>query len=135
MIVLLHGLTATRRYVVMGSTALQRGGMRVLAYDARGHGHSSPAPDREYGYEHLASDLAAVVGESGGTAVILAGASMGAHTAIRFALEHPELVGALALITPSFLPGREDDVAALAHWDAARPGAAGGRGGGLRRGL
>ena len=65
MIVLLHGLTATRRYVVMGSTALQRGGMRVLAYDARGHGHSSPAPDREYGYEHLASDLAAVVGAVG----------------------------------------------------------------------
>ena len=121
-IVLLHGLTATRRYVVMGSTALQRGGMRVLAYDARGHGRSSPAPNREYGYEHLASDLAAVVGESGGAGVILAGASMGAHTAIRFALEHPELVGGLALITPSFLPGREDDVAALAHWDGLARG-------------
>ena len=45
-IVLLHGLTATRRYVVMGSDALRaRRPSRVLAYDARGHGRSSPAPD------------------------------------------------------------------------------------------
>src|SRR5829696_5667344 len=37
-VVLLHGLTATRRYVVMGSRSLQRDGHRVIAYDARGHG-------------------------------------------------------------------------------------------------
>ena len=40
-VVLLHGLTATRRYVVMGSRALERDGHRVVAYDARGHGASS----------------------------------------------------------------------------------------------
>ncbi len=39
-VVLLHGLTATRRYVVMGSKALERSGHRVIAYDARGHGMS-----------------------------------------------------------------------------------------------
>ena len=50
-VVLLHGLTATRRYVVMGSTALERSGHRVVAYDARGHGRSAPAPDPDaYGY-------------------------------------------------------------------------------------
>ena len=43
-VVLLHGLTATRRYVVMGSRALERSGHRVVAYDARGHGRSTPAP-------------------------------------------------------------------------------------------
>ena len=43
--ILLHGLTATHRYVVMGSRALERGGHRVVAYDARGHGASAPAPD------------------------------------------------------------------------------------------
>ncbi len=116
-IVLLHGLTATRRYVVMGSTALERAGMGVLAYDARGHGHSSPAPRREYGYEHLAADLGAVVADADGPPVILAGASMGAHTALRFALEHPELVSGLALITPSFLPGTEEDASSLLRWD------------------
>jgi pimeloyl-ACP methyl ester carboxylesterase len=45
-VVLLHGLTATRRYVVMGSSLLERTGHRVVAYDARGHGESSPAVDR-----------------------------------------------------------------------------------------
>ena len=44
-VVLLHGLTATRRYVVMGSKALERSGHRVISYDARAHGRSSPAPD------------------------------------------------------------------------------------------
>ena len=44
-VVLLHGLTASRRYVVHGSRALERAGHRVVAYDARGHGASSPAPD------------------------------------------------------------------------------------------
>ena len=39
-VVLLHGLTATRRYVVMGSRALERSGHRVIAYDARAHGKS-----------------------------------------------------------------------------------------------
>ena len=43
-IVLLHGLTATRRYVVMGSRALERACHRVVAYDARGHGRSTAAP-------------------------------------------------------------------------------------------
>src|SRR5438552_1482055 len=53
-VVLLHGLTATHRYVVMGSKALERSGHRVVAYDARGHGRSAPAPDRSaYRYEDL----------------------------------------------------------------------------------
>ena len=45
-VVLLHGLTATRRYVVMGSRSLERTGHRVVAYDARGHGRPRPAADR-----------------------------------------------------------------------------------------
>ncbi len=43
-IVLCHGLTASRRYVVQGSRALERAGHRVVLYDARGHGESDPAP-------------------------------------------------------------------------------------------
>ncbi len=104
-IVLLHGLTATRRYVVMGSRLLERSGYRVAAYDARGHGRSSPAPDpTAYGYERLARDLGAVLDALGASRAALAGASMGAHTALRFALEHPERVAALGLVTPAFDP-------------------------------
>ncbi len=104
-IVLLHGLTATHRYVVMGSRLLERSGHRVVAYDARGHGRSSPAPDpAAYGYERLARDLEAVLDALGLARAALAGASMGAHTALRFALAHPERVAALGLVTPAFDP-------------------------------
>src|SRR5437763_17120114 len=60
-VVLLHGLTATRRYVVMGSSLLERTGHRVVAYDARGHGKPSP-PDGRAAYrdEELVADLDAV---------------------------------------------------------------------------
>ena len=104
-IVLLHGLTATRRYVVMGSRLLQRAGVRVIAYDARGHGRSAPAPDRgAYGYELLAADLAAVLDACGIERAALAGASMGAHTLLRFALAHPGRVSALGIVTPAYDP-------------------------------
>jgi pimeloyl-ACP methyl ester carboxylesterase len=117
-VVLLHGLTATRRYVVMGSRALERLGHRVVAYDARGHGHSSPAatPDA-YAYDVLAEDLRAVLDELGIERAVLAGASMGGQTALRFALDHPGRVVALGLITPAFDPQALASPDAYAGWD------------------
>jgi pimeloyl-ACP methyl ester carboxylesterase len=101
-VVLLHGLTATRRYVVMGSKHLERSGHRVIAYDARGHGRSEPAD--AYGYDALAADLGAVLDDRGIDRAVLAGASMGAHTLVRFALEHPDRAAALVIITPAYDP-------------------------------
>jgi pimeloyl-ACP methyl ester carboxylesterase len=122
-VVLLHGLTATRRYVTMGSRALQRSGHRVVAYDARGHGSSSPAPDASaYGSELLARDLLAVLDELGIERAVLVGASMGAHTALRLALTQPERVAGLVLITPSFAPDAPRDADSLAGWDALARG-------------
>ena len=111
-VVLLHGLTATRRYVVMGSKALERGGHRVVAYDARGHGDSDPAA--AYDYPALVADLAGVLDDLGLDRAVLAGASMGSHTAVRFALEHPDRVAGLVLVTPAYTPDRAAD---LARWD------------------
>jgi 3-oxoadipate enol-lactonase len=122
-VVLLHGLTATHRYVVMGSKALERSGHRVLAYDARGHGHSDPAPSPDaYEYADLVVDLAAVMDERGIERAVLAGASMGAHTLLRFALEHPERAAALVVITPAYDPVDHGDPASLARWDALSEG-------------
>jgi pimeloyl-ACP methyl ester carboxylesterase len=122
-IVLLHGLSATRRYVVMGSRTLEREGYRTIAYDARGHGRSTAAPDPgTYGYERLASDLETVLDGLGLERAVLAGASMGAHTAVRFALSHPERVAALGLITPSFDPDLPTTAEILARWDALARG-------------
>jgi pimeloyl-ACP methyl ester carboxylesterase len=122
-IVLLHGLTATRRYVVMGSKGLERSGHRTIAYDARGHGHSSPAPSPDaYTYELLAEDLHAVLEQLRIERAVLAGASMGAQTALRFALEHPERVLALGLITPAFDPDTHGEGDSLASWDKLAQG-------------
>jgi pimeloyl-ACP methyl ester carboxylesterase len=116
-VVLLHGLTATRRYVVMGSRALERGGHRVVAYDARGHGASDPAPDpAAYAYPDLAADLLAVMDGRAIERAVLAGASMGAHTLLAFALAHPERVAGIVVITPSYDP-EDDDPARLERWD------------------
>src|SRR3954463_4319765 len=80
-VVLCHGITATRRYVLHGSRALARAGHRVLAYDARGHGGSEAAPVGEgYGYPQLVEDLERVVAAQVGEGrFLLAGHSMGAH--------------------------------------------------------
>lgn len=122
-VVLLHGLTATRRYVVMGSRALERSGHRVAAYDARGHGRSSPAPAPvAYGYERLAADLEAVLDALEVPRAVLAGASMGAHTIVRLALERPERVAGAVLITPAHDPDHARDPDALARWDALAAG-------------
>jgi pimeloyl-ACP methyl ester carboxylesterase len=119
-VVLLHGLTATRRYVVMGSKSLERSGHRVVAYDARGHGESAPAPRPDaYGYDALAGDLEAVLDELELDRPVLAGASMGAHTIARFALSRPDRVAAAVFITPAFEPGRGDGIAG---WDRLSEG-------------
>jgi 3-oxoadipate enol-lactonase len=122
-VVLLHGLTATRRYVVMGSSALSRSGHEAIAYDARGHGRSDPAPARRaYSYEDLGGDLLAVLDSLGIPRAVLAGASMGGHTAIGVALRHPDRVAGLAIITPSYDPDAPPSESGLAQWDALAEG-------------
>jgi pimeloyl-ACP methyl ester carboxylesterase len=99
-VVLLHGLSATRRNVVQGSRALVKRGYRLISYDARGHGASSPAP--RYEYPDLVADLQAVLEELEIETAALVGSSMGAATAMAFTLEHSERVPALVQITPAY---------------------------------
>jgi pimeloyl-ACP methyl ester carboxylesterase len=120
-VILLHGLTATRRYVLMGSRYLARAGVELIGYDARGHGASSPAPSPEaYEYADMVRDLEAVVATTG-TPVVLVGNSMGAATAAAYALSQPERVAALVQVTPGFAgAGRSD--ADLGNWKALADG-------------
>jgi pimeloyl-ACP methyl ester carboxylesterase len=124
-IVLAHGLTATHRYVVHGSRLLERLGYRALAYDARGHGTSSPAPDpSEYEYTDLVADLEGVLDTAGFERAVLVGASMGAAATLAFALRRPERVLALVQITPAYA-GRDDDreePERMRRWEALADG-------------
>lgn len=116
-IVLLHGITATRRYVLHGSKLLPRRGYEVITYDARGHGESGAAPENEgYGYRWLVADLERVIEERVGEGrFLLGGHSMGAHTAVAYALEHPERLAGLVVIGPVYAGVVTDE--ALAYWD------------------
>jgi len=117
-IVLLHGLTATRRYVVMGSRSLERSGHRVISYDARGHGESSaaPAPDA-YTYELLTDDLERLIDSLEIERAVLAGVSMGAHTILSAALRMPERVSALVVITPAYSGPEAVTGERIERWD------------------
>jgi pimeloyl-ACP methyl ester carboxylesterase len=122
-VVLTHGLTATRRYTVMGSKALPRAGYRLTTFDARGHGESSPAPERSaYEYRDLVEDMRAVLDHLGVEKAAIGGASMGAHTAMAFALAWPERVSALVQITPAYDGKPREDSEDLAEWDRLADG-------------
>ena len=126
-IVLLHGITATRRYVVHGSNALPRRGYEQISYDARGHGESQPPPAGEPFSSHgLAQDLGRVLAERcPGRRPVLAGHSMGAHTLVTYALDHAgELAGIVAIgpVTIGGPPPQE----VLDGWDRLADGLEGG---------
>jgi pimeloyl-ACP methyl ester carboxylesterase len=117
-VVLCHGLTATRGSVLHGSRALERAGHTVVLYDARGHGESDPASDgRGYGYPELVDDLerviAATVGEE--APLVLGGHSMGAQTAVAYALRHPGRLAGLVAIGPVYAGEATEE--GLAYWD------------------
>jgi pimeloyl-ACP methyl ester carboxylesterase len=102
---------------------------RVIALDARGHGGSERAPADVSRAAHVA-DVALAVERLGLGPVVLAGQSLGAHTALLVAARHPGDVRALVVAEASPAAAPEERVdelrAALAHvppaerrWDDA----------------
>jgi len=119
--VLLHGLTATRRYVVHGSKLIGKNGYRMVGYDARGHGESgAPSDLSAFEYSDLESDLTALLDARDIDRAVLIGNSMGAATAMRFALSAPDRVSALVQVTPAY--GDERDSEDLDDWERLADG-------------
>ncbi len=75
---------------------LARTGHRVIRYDARGHGRSSPV-DGDYAHHE---DLRALLGHLGVGHATLIGHSHGARVALDTALTYPDAVAALVLAAP-----------------------------------
>jgi pimeloyl-ACP methyl ester carboxylesterase len=108
--------------VVHGSKALARAGHRQVTYDARGHGRSDAAPaGAGYAYRELIADVDAVVADHvGSERFVIGGHSMGAHTAVGYALEHGDRLAGLVVVGPVYVGFVDPEV--LATWDRLADG-------------
>ena len=106
-IVLAHGFAGSARNFRAQVRSLAKD-HRVLTYDARGHARSAaPSSPGEYSMQRLVSDMETLLDRAEmSEPVVVAGLSMGAATALEFALAHPQRVR--CLILASYPPGRED---------------------------
>jgi pimeloyl-ACP methyl ester carboxylesterase len=111
-LVFAHGLTSNRHRTLEELAPLAHD-HRIIAFDQRGHCDSTPVTDAHlYDPHRMAGDLAAVLDSLGIERAIVGGESMGAATALLFALHHPQRVDRLLLTGPAFgdgpNPGKDD---------------------------
>jgi pimeloyl-ACP methyl ester carboxylesterase len=76
-------------------------GRRVIGVDLQSHGRS-PVADRPMRFETMADDIAALIKELELERVAIMGFSLGGAVALRTAIQHPELVERLVLISTVF---------------------------------
>jgi pimeloyl-ACP methyl ester carboxylesterase len=76
-------------------------GRQVVGVDLQSHGHS-PAPDRPMTFEGMADDLAALIGALGLGKPDLMGFSLGGGVALRTAIQHPDVLDRLVLVSTPF---------------------------------
>jgi len=98
LVVLVPGMGDLRAAYRFLAPALRSAGYRVACADLRGHGDSDTTFP-SYGDEETADDIAALIGELGGPAVIV-GNSMAAGSAVLAAAGQPGLVSGLVLVGP-----------------------------------
>lgn len=96
-VLLLHGGGQTRHSWRRTGERLARAGWTAYAFDARGHGDSSWAPDGDYSASALVADARRLVAHIGARPVIV-GASMGGMTALVGEGEHGDLATGLVLV-------------------------------------
>jgi 2-succinyl-5-enolpyruvyl-6-hydroxy-3-cyclohexene-1-carboxylate synthase len=105
-VLLLHGFTGSAAdwapfLPALGAVA------SCVAVDLLGHGDSdAPADPARHSLEHQAADMAALLVERGLAPATVVGYSLGARVALRMALDRPDAVRSLVLLSPS--PGIAD---------------------------
>ncbi len=89
-IVLAHGWTEMSSYWVYVIADLSARGLRVVAYDLRGHGLSQPASGGDYSLARFGEDLEAVLDACvpAGERAVVAGHSLGAMSIVSWVEQH-----------------------------------------------
>ena len=89
-VVLAHGWTETLRFWIYVIRGLEEKGLRVVAYDQRGHGDSEPASGGDYSIPRFGEDLEAVLAGclAPGRRAVVAGHSLGAMSIASWAESH-----------------------------------------------
>jgi len=106
-LLLAHGLFGSVSLSTSCAADIAALGMHVISYDARGHGKSGyTGRCQDYYRRALADDMRGLLETLGLTRVSILGSSMGAGTALMFAIAHPDSVTSLVLRSP---PGFGDD--------------------------
>lgn len=115
-LVLLHGLGGQMRHFDFGAMADLRHDFRVISVDRPGSGYSRRASQAPADLAAQARTVAALMEQLGLERPTVVGHSLGGAVALQLALDHPQAVGALALVAPlSHTPRRVPSVfAALA---------------------
>lgn len=93
---------------------------RVISVEQRGHGSSTRRPD-DVSRAAYVGDVAAVIEDRDADDVLLVGQSMGAHTAMLVAAQHPGLVGRLVMVEGGLGGEGADSVGAIRSWLAGWP--------------
>ncbi len=76
-------------------------GHRVIGVDLQSHGRT-PAPDRPMRFETMADDIAGLIASLGLERPAVMGFSLGGGVALRTAIQHPQVVDRLVLVSTPF---------------------------------
>ena len=76
-------------------------GRQVIGVDLQSHGRS-PAADRPMRFETMADDIAALIRTLGLERAAIMGFSLGGGVALRTAIQHPDVVERLVLVSTPF---------------------------------
>ncbi len=112
-VLLLHGHTLDHRVFETLASKVEAAGMRPLRPDLRGHGRST-RPPRGYHWVDHCGDVEAVLDAAEVDRAAIIGFSLGGGIALELAMERPDRVGKLVLMSP-VMPDRAFEPAFMAN--------------------